>query len=265
METYRYIPGTVPIIISMPHTGTHVPADILARFTDKAKQLPDTDWHIDRLYDFVGMLGCHRIIPACSRYVIDLNRPEDDKSLYPGKFTTGLIPTTLFDGSPIYRDGYVPDAAEIAARKEQYWRPYHAKLSALIAEIKAKHGKVVVFDAHSIRSVVANLFEGVLPDLNIGTADSASADIALSNAVVSVCNESTYSYVYNGRFKGGYITRHYGMPKQGVHTVQLELAQKNYMQEDHPFAYDEAKAIGLQATLANVIYAIGQWATNSAA
>jgi N-formylglutamate deformylase len=261
MDSFQYIPGTVPIIISMPHTGTHVPDGILARFTPEAKQLPDTDWHISRLYDFAPLLGCHMLIPACSRYVIDLNRPEDDASLYPGKFTTGLIPMTLFDGSPLYQGGYVPDAAEIATRKEQYWRPYHTKLAALVEELKAQHGKVVVFDAHSIRSEVSTLFDGVLPDLNIGTADSTSADIALSNAVVSVCNESPYSYVYNGRFKGGYITRHYGRPDEGIHAIQLELAQKNYMDENAPFAYDMAKAVGLQATLANVIYAIGAWVT----
>ncbi len=258
METYRYIPGSVPLIISMPHAGTHVPADILDRFTLQAKRLPDTDWHVDRLYEFAGKLGAHRMIPACSRYVIDLNRPQDDTSLYPGKFTTGLCPHMLFDGTPIYA-GKTPDAQEVQQRLVQYWQPYHSKLQSLITQLKQQHSKVVVFEAHTIRSQVPSLFDGTLPDLNIGTADGATADASLCDAIAAVCKSSPYSHVVNGRFKGGYITRHYGQPGQGVHAVQLELAQKNYMQEDYPFAYDEARAAKLQGTLREILSSVIQW------
>lgn len=252
MEIFEYIPGSVPLIISMPHTGTDVPASILNRFTDKAKRLPDTDWHIARLYEFAGVLGAHRIIPRYSRYVIDLNRPPDDTSLYPGKFTTGLCPATLFDGSPVYVDGG-PDEAEIKARTEIYWRPYHDKLESLVNELKHKHGKVAVFDAHSIRSEMPTLFDGVLPDLNIGTADDATCDKKLTQELLLCGQQSGYSCVANGRFKGGYITRHYGNPDEGVHAVQLELAQKNYMQENYPFTYDEARAKQLQSALCQIL------------
>lgn len=249
MDVLQYIPGRLPLIISMPHTGIDVPAAILDRFTPEAKHLPDTDWHIHRLYDFAKDMGAHCIIPRYSRYVIDLNRPDDDRSLYPGKFTTGLCPVKLFNGNPVYKKGAEPDEAEIKARTGQYWWPYHEKLTGLIAELKKQHGKVVLFDAHSIRSEVSTLFDGVLPDLNIGTADGTTCDAELAGALFVTAKQNGYSAVMNGRFKGGYITRHYGNPAGGVHAVQLELAQKNYMDEDYPFTYDEARALPLRRVL----------------
>jgi N-formylglutamate deformylase len=248
-QPYLYRPGTVPLIVSMPHTAAYVPAAILDRFVPAAKQLPDTDWHIDRLYGFAGVLGAHMLTPSYSRYVVDLNRAPDNASLYPGKFTTGICPTTLFDGAPLYQEGQAPDEKEIARRIDDYWQPYHDKLQSLIDELKAQHGRVALFDAHSICSQVPTLFTGVLPDLNFGTADGKTADAALCEKLLACAKRSDYSVVDNGRFKGGYITRHYGNPAQGVQAVQLELAQKNYMQETHPFAYDEAKAGRLQAVL----------------
>ncbi|MGE0754902.1 MAG: N-formylglutamate deformylase [Alphaproteobacteria bacterium] len=259
MEPLQYIPGNIPVIISMPHTGTDVPQPILNRFTPAAKQLDDTDWHIHRLYYFAKDMGLHCVVAQYSRYVIDLNRPPDDRSLYPGKFTTGLVPTLMFDGSPIYEDGQQPDNAEVTQRIEQYWQPYHFKLRSLIDELRARHGKVVLFDAHSIRSQVSTLFDGVLPDLNIGTADGTSCAAALADDVFACAKASGYSAVMNGRFKGGYITRHYGNPAVGVHTIQLELAQKNYMQEDYPFAYDEGKARQLQVVLQSLTKKIEQF------
>jgi N-formylglutamate deformylase len=253
---YRYTPGHVPVLVNMPHTATHVPPALLERFTGEAKRLPDTDWHIDRLYGFARELGVHLLMPTHSRYVVDLNRAPDNASLYPGTFNTGICPATLFDGTPVYQNGMEPDEKEIEQRIADYWHPYHRKLRAVIEELKARHGKVVVFDAHSICSQVPTLFEGVLPDLNIGTADGVSADAALCGKLLACAKQSPYSSVYNGRFKGGYITRHYGNPPQGIHAVQLELAQKNYMQEAYPFAYDEAKAEQLQRSLNALLAAI---------
>lgn len=245
MEPYRYLPGTRPLVISIPHAGTYVPPAILERFTAPAKRLPDTDWHVDRLYAFAGEMGAHLLIATHARYVADLNRPPDDASLYPGQFTTGLCPLTLFDGTPVYREGQAPDEAEVRERVDLYWRSYHGKLQALIAALKP----CVLFDVHSIRSRVPALFDGRLPDLNLGTAGGASCDPALQRALAECLGSRAYSLAVNGRFKGGYITRHYGQPGEGVQAVQLELAQCNYMDEDYPYTYDEARAARLQTVL----------------
>lgn len=258
MDPYHYFPGTIPVIVSIPHGGTHVPDAILERFTPAAKQLPDTDWHVEKLYAFAREMGVHMLAATHSRYVADVNRDPSGQSLYPGKFTTGICPATLFDGTPVYA-GNAPDEKETNDRIETYWKPYHEKLTALVAELKARHEKVVVFDAHSIRSEIPKLFDGALPDLNLGTADGTTANAELAEKLFACCKQSRYSAVYNGRFKGGYITRHYGQPKQGVHAVQLELAQRNYMNENHPFAYDEHKAGQLQATLSPFVSLLAEW------
>jgi len=252
-QHFLYTPGTVPVLISMPHTATFVPDPILARFTDPAKRLPDTDWYIDRLYAFARDLGCHMLAPTYSRYVVDLNRGPDNASLYPGKFTTGICPLTMFDGAPIYREGEAPDAVEITQRIADYWQPYHHQLQSVIAELKERHGRVILFDAHSISSQLPLLFEGVLPDLNIGTADGVSAEEGVCEKLLACARRSSYSVVYNGRFKGGYITRHYGHPAQDIHVVQLELTQRNYMEEHYPFHYDTHKAARLQAVLREML------------
>ncbi len=252
MEPYRYFPGSKPVLISIPHMGTHVPPEILERFTDAAKRLPDTDWHLDILYEFARDLGVHLLMATHSRYVIDLNRAPDNASLYPGRFTTGLCPTTLFDGSPLYLRGQELLEEETAQRLEKYWRPYHDKLQ----EVLAGFGNGILFDAHSIASQVPTLFEGILPDLNLGTADGTAASAELAAKLLQIGKMSDYSVVLNGRFKGGYITRSYGRPEKGIQAVQLELAQKNYMQEDYPFAYDAVKAGKLQKILQKMIAAL---------
>ncbi len=258
MEPHHYFPGTLPVIISIPHAGVHVPGTILEKFVTSAKQLPDTDWHVDRLYSFAHKLGVHLLVATHSRYVIDLNRSRDGESLYPGKFTTSLCPTTLFDGTPLYQVGLEPNANEQEERINIYWQPYHQKLQAIIASLQG-HKRIVVFDAHSIRSQIPTLFPGVLSDLNLGTADGVSTDFALNDKLVKYCRHSKYATVSNGRFKGGYITRHYGNPAQGIHAVQLELAQSNYMQESYPFAYNESKAKQLQITLNGLLEQIIEW------
>jgi N-formylglutamate deformylase len=259
MDIFHYFPGTVPVLVNVPHAGTHVPPAILDRFTSPAKQLRDTDWHVDKLYDFARGMGVHMLVATHSRFVIDLNRSPDDASLYPGKFTTGLCPTVLFDNAPIYQDGQAPDDAEIAQRMQDYWQPYHAKLQGVLQAMKQQHGRALLFDAHSIASQVPLLFDGTLADLNLGTADGASCDPALVGELVGICERSHYSTVLNGRFKGGYITRHYGQPAHGVEAVQMELAQSNYMNEAYPFDYDEQKAEALQQVLTPLIQALVRW------
>lgn len=252
MELYQYIPGTVPVLLSLPHTGTYVPNSLLQRFSASAKQLPDTDWYLEQLYSFAQDMGIHLLIATHSRYVVDLNRPPNGQSLYPGKFTTGICPITSFDGGPIYQKGMEPSEEEIQNRIATYWFPYHHKLQSLIDELKTK-SRVILFDAHSIRSKVPSLFEGVLPSINLGTADGQSADKALIDKVTTYCQNTAYSTVLNGRFKGGYITRHYGNPAANIDAIQLELTQLNYMDESFPFTYDLDKAKECQTMLSELL------------
>ena len=249
METYTLHRGTAPLLVSLPHDGTELPPELAARLTDAARRVPDTDWHVSRLYEFARDLDASMIVPKNSRYVIDLNRPPDDTSLYPGQNTTGLCPIVQFSGEAIYRNGDEPAADEIQARVLLYWRPYHEALAAEVARIKAQHGRAIVWEGHSIRSRVPFLFDGTLPDLNLGTANGASCSAELQRRLLDVLYaQRDYAFVVNGRFKGGYITRHFGRPDENVHAIQLELAQANYMDEQ-TFAYDAEKAARLQRVI----------------
>jgi N-formylglutamate deformylase len=240
--TYTLIEGHAPLLISMPHVGTELPPELRPRLTPTALQVDDTDWHIERLYGFAAELGASVLVARYSRYVIDLNRPPDGSSLYPGQNTTGLCPTTTFDGVPLYADGAEPDAEETAARLAHYWRPYHDALQNELARLRARHGRAFLWDAHSIRSHVPRLFDGELPVFNFGSADGRSCDAQRSERLLALARQSDHSAVLNGRFKGGYITRAYGQPEQGVQAMQLELAQRSYMEERLPYAYDESAA-----------------------
>ncbi|KPN19916.1 N-formylglutamate deformylase [Xanthomonas sp. Mitacek01] len=241
--------GTVPLLVSLPHDGTRVPDAIAGRLTPSARRVPDTDWHIARLYTFARALGASVLVPAHSRYVIDLNRAEDDVSLYPGQNTTGLCPVVQFDGTPVYRDGLEPDEAEVRARVAHYWRPYHAALQAEIARLHAAHGRVVLWEGHSIKGDLPFLFDGRLPDLNLGTAGGASCSPALQKALEAVLGAQTdYGWVANGRFKGGHITRHFGRPEAGIEAVQLEISQRCYMDEDS-FEWRDDRAAALTPLL----------------
>jgi N-formylglutamate deformylase len=245
--------GDAPLLVSLPHDGTALPEDIAARMTPQARRVPDTDWHVARLYAFARELGASLLVPAYSRYVVDLNRPPDDVSLYPGQNTTGLCPLVQFSGEPVYREGEAPQPDEIAARVERYWKPYHAALAAEIERLRGLHGRVVLWEGHSIRSVVPFLFEGRLPDFNLGTAGGASCSPALQQRLAGVlAAERERTHVVDGRFKGGYITRHYGRPAAGVDAVQLELAQLNYMDED-TFEYRPERAAPTQAILRRLL------------
>lgn len=253
MDTYTLHRGTAPLLVSLPHNGTALPDDIAARLTPEARRVPDTDWHVAELYAFARELGASILVPAFSRYVVDLNRPDDDVSLYPGQNTTGLCPIVRFSGDPVYLPGQQPTAEEIAARVDTYWRPYHQALQQELARLRDAHGRVVLWEGHSIRSVVPFLFDGRLPDFNLGTAAGTSCSPALQQALeAELASQQAYSFVVNGRFRGGYITRHYADVANGIQTVQLELAQLTYMDED-TFAYLPERAARTQGLIRRLL------------
>lgn len=263
MDPYRFTPGDGPLLVSMPHVGTHVPEDMAARMTESARALPDTDWHVDRLYDFLGDLGASVIAATHSRYVIDLNRDPAGKPLYPGASETELCPTTMFDRTPIYRDGGAPDAAEVARRRETVWQPYHDRVSETLAVLKARHGLALLWDAHSIRSEVPRFFEGRLPDLNLGSGGGVTAAPALIERVAEAARSAAaggYSQALDGRFKGGYITRAYGKPEGGIHALQLELSQITYMDENPPYGFREDLADQVRSVLRRLLETALDWA-----
>ena len=248
--------GSLPLLISMPHIGTEIPADLQARLVPRALESEDTDWHLAQLYDFAQALGASVLQPQFSRYVIDLNRPPDDAPMYPGAANTELCPTRFFNGEPLYRAGCAPEAQERAHRRSRYWEPYHHALRAELQRLQRAHGYALLWDAHSIRSKIPWLFEGVLPGLNIGTASGASADPSITQAIADVCAQHPQtSHVVNGRFKGGYITRNYGAPAARVHAVQLEMCQNLYMHEMPPYAYDPELARRIQPQLRAMLQA----------
>lgn len=252
--------GRMPLIVSLPHVGTHVPDDQRHRYVERALAVEDTDWHLERLYGFAAELGASLLLPRLSRYVIDLNRPPEDAPMYPGANNTELCPTRFFTGEPLYRDGLAPDAAEIARRRDTCWRPYHDALAAELARLRAEHGHVVLFDGHSIQSRLPWLFEGRLPDLNLGTAGGASCAPSLRDALAGVlAAQEPFTHVVDGRFKGGYITRHYGRPRDGVHAVQLEMCWGCYMAEKAPYAWDEAQARQVQPLLRRLVETMLAW------
>jgi len=249
--------GTIPLLVSFPHAGTDIPDSIARRMTPAALLRADTDWHLPQLYSFVQAMGASTLVPHCSRYVIDLNRPPEDSNLYPGQDTTGLVPLDSFRKEPLYRDGEEPTAAEIVERRELYWKPYHDALEAELARLHAKHGVAVLWDAHSIASVLPRFFEGRLPDLNLGTADGQACAPPVQAAAEGVLRaQREFSHVSNGRFKGGYITRHYGRPGEGVHALQMEMCHATYMDEAAPFGFRPDLAARVQPVLQGMLEAV---------
>jgi N-formylglutamate deformylase len=260
---FKFTQGRSPILVSMPHVGTDIPDDIAARMTPEALVRQDTDWHLVQLYDFLQDIGASVISARWSRYVIDLNRPPEDTNLYPGMDTTGLCPLDTFHREPIYKDGQAPSQQDVELRLNQYWRPYHDQLRSELARIKSQYGKAVLWDAHSIASVVPRFFEGKLPDLNFGTAEGKSCSSELQELIVDTArSHGGYSIAVNGRFKGGYITRHYGQPATNVHGIQLEMCQSVYMNEDAPFDYRPDLAGRVQGLLENMLLAAAGWAAD---
>ncbi len=263
MPPYRFTQGSLPLLVSVPHAGTELPDDLRSRMTEAALALPDTDWQVDRLYDFLDDLGASAIVASQSRYVVDLNRAPDSRPLYPGASNTELCPTSSFDEAPIYREGQGPSPEEIEARLDTIWRPYHAKIREELTRIKAAHGIAVLWDAHSIRSEVPRFFEGRLPDLNLGTAGGKSASAELTGLLGAVAREAEalgYSHAIDGRFQGGYITRSFGAPDASIHAVQLELSQITYMDEDPPYGFREDLADKVRPVLQGLLDAALAWA-----
>ncbi len=250
MDLFVHVPARLPLLIDVPHAGTYVPEALLPRLSEAARRLPDTDWHVEKLYAFASELGAGLFYATHSRYVVDLNRSPDGVALYPGADNSELCPLTTFDNQPIYRPGCEPDSDERAARIERYFRPYHERLAAELAALRARFGYVILLDGHSIRTEVPRFFAGRLPDLNLGTADGKScAEAVASAAWQALAADPHYSRIHNGRFKGGYVTRHYGRPTAGLHALQLEMAQSAYLDEAQPTPFVPARAERLQAVL----------------
>ena len=259
MDLYELHAGDSPVLIDVPHAGTFVPPEIAARLTPVARTVPDTDWHVDKLYAFARATGATLLTATHSRVVVDVNRDPSGAALYPGADNTELCPTRTFANDPVYREA-VPGDAEIVARRSRYFDPYHAALSGAIERIRARHGYAVVLDGHSIRAEVPRFFAGRLPDLNLGTADGASCAPALQVLAVGIlASAAGFTHVVNGRFKGGYVTRRYGQPARGVHALQLEIAQCVYMDEAPPYRWDAARAAPLGDVLARLVAALSAW------
>ncbi|RUU45081.1 N-formylglutamate deformylase [Mesorhizobium sp. M6A.T.Ce.TU.002.03.1.1] len=259
--------GTAPLLVSIPHTGIDL-AGLENRLVSPWLGRRDADWWIDKLYDFAESLGATVVHTAISRTVIDVNRDPSGASLYPGKATTGLCPTETFDGDPLYRAGEEPGPSEVDERREKYFVPYHAALQAEIDRLRALHQKIVLYDCHSIRSVLPRLFEGTLPVFNLGTNDGKSADPALQAMVGQILAETGETFVINGRFKGGWLTRHFGQPQNGVHALQMELSNRGYMREPEgkgapdnwPVSYDADFAAPIRVTLKKILENAIVWA-----
>jgi len=251
-----FIEGDSPLIVSFPHSGLKLSDGLAERLTLGAASMPDTDWHVPQLYDFLDEMDASRIYAKYSRYVVDLNRDPSGQSLYPGQATTGLVPTEMFDGKPLYREGLAPDSDEIEKRRIDFHQPYHQALQSALNATKARHGYAVLWDAHSIISHVPRLFEGALPDLNLGTntglSCAASIEAATSKTMLA---HSDFNTITNGRFKGGWITRHYGQPDENIHALQMEIAQCAYMDETPPWTFDHNKVAPLRLALQDIMQA----------
>ena len=258
---YRFVPGDAPLLMSIPHVGTAIPAPIEARMTDRALMRPDTDWHLDRLYDFANELGIPTLQAVWSRYVADLNRPPDDAPLYPGQLSTGLVPEHDFAGNPLYREGEAPGDEERAERLRTVWLPYHQRLERELASIHRRHGVAILFDCHSILSEVPRLFEGKLPDFNLGTAAGGACDAGLRLQLAEALGDyGEDRLVVDGRFKGGFITRQYGDPDNRIHAFQLELSMATYCEEAAPWGYLPDRAAAVRPALRAMLETALAWA-----
>lgn len=260
MSLWTLARGDAPLIVDVPHAGVVLPPEIAARLTPLARTVPDTDWHVEKLYAFAAAEGATLLSATYSRYVVDLNRNPSGSDLYPGADNTELCPTRTFANAPIYADGSGPDGAEVARRRDRYFAPYHAVLAAEIERVRARHGFALLLDGHSIVGEAPRFFSGRLPDLNLGTGGGTSCAPGLETLAADVLATAPgFTHVVNGRFKGGYVTRHYGRPGAGVHALQLEMAQACYMDEAPPYRFDATRAAALMAVLRRLTAALSAW------
>ncbi len=247
---FTLIEGEGPVLISVPHASLSVPEDIADRLNANGALLADADWHIDTIAK--GLTGPASVVCAgFHRYVIDANRDPSGASLYPGQATTDLIPLTDFDGKPIWKEGAEPTTADIDERRFSYHAPYHEALAGELYRLKEKHGIAVLFDVHSIRSVVPRLFEGTLTPFNVGTDYTKTCAPVFEEVATRLFRESAET-VLNGRFRGGWTVRHHGQPAQNVHAVQIEMAQSLYMEEAPPFGLNREGGAFIGEVLARV-------------
>jgi len=229
--TVKEIGEPSPLVISVPHDGGTMAPGMIERLQPYAADCPDRDHLIAAVFDFDD-LPHTRIKAEYSRYVVDLNRPADGDALYPGQPETGVCPITGFDDRPLYRPSQAPEEEEIKQRIERYWQPYHNELAQLIDRAKDRFGYCLLIDAHSIDDVVPRFFTGTLPNINVGTFAGKSCDAKYKNIITdALSQQGIYSWVINDRFKGGYITRHYGQPKNHVHAIQLEHGKSIYARD----------------------------------
>lgn len=260
-EIYHIFPGNSPLLISIPHCGTKMPDHFAARMTPAALVLADTDWHVHKLYDFALGLGAYMLLADFSRYVVDLNRDPEGKELYPGQDNTGIVPLDTFERLPLYRPGEEPGADEVRRRVNVYWTPYHERIETELYRLRERYGFAILFDAHSVRSRVPRFFRGRLPDFNLGTAGGTSMSAELAARLLKICEEMPdTTSVLDGRFTGGYITRRYGRPQDGIEAVQLEITQALYMDESPPFRFRAERAEKLKPILKRVLKTLLEWA-----
>ena len=252
--------GTTPLLVSLPHVGTEIPASMKPEFVERALAVEDTDWHLEALYAFAREIGAGMLVPRHSRYVIDLNRPPENTPMYAGANNTELVPTRFFTGDPLYRAPFADERAEIERRRAAFWQPYHDALDAELVRLKSEHGHAVLWDGHSIKSELPWLFDGKLPDLNLGTAGGTSCAPSLRARLIDVLgSQRSFTHVTDGRFKGGHITRHYGRPVQNVHAIQLEMCWSTYMKEEPPYEIDPERAARLVPVLRSLLRATLDW------
>jgi len=252
--------GSTPLLVSVPHAGRHIPPALRPRYVERAFEVEDTDWHLDRLYAFARDIGAGLLIATHSRFVIDLNRPPDNAPMYPGKNNTELCPTHFFTGDPLYKPGQAPSEAEVQDRRRTYWQPYHDTLQAELDRLKAEHGHAALFEAHSIKSELPWLFEGTLPALNVGTSGGESCAPTMRQGLREILTaQDQYDWVMDERFKGGYITRTYGRPEQHIHAVQLEMCWRCYMAEDPPYDIAQARAGAVTPLLKQMLVSMRDW------
>ncbi len=256
-SVFTFSEGDSPLLISIPHDGRHLAPGQVDRMTQAGRALPDTDWHVRKLYDFATDLGASVLAANYSRYVVDLNRGTDDLALYEDQASTGLFPDKTFDGKDIYNSGEVVSSQEQQQRISAYWRPYHERIATTLVKLRQKHGYALLLDAHSIPGELPSLFRGILPDLNIGTNDGLSCGKGFVTSIMQIAEASDYSVVLNERFRGGFITRQYGAPDGGIHAIQLELSQRNYMDEK-TLSYQDDRAVKLADSIRSLMKAFIQ-------